>query len=153
MKKRQEYDQKERAQMEIKTSKVNPNLKPYGADKAVFKPPEPRKGGWGWAGSDIVEGIYSSFSRLATTCGWDLKMVTSYFFSDWKLFQIRTNFIYLANFYFPGQYMRMNWRGLVSLDWTQRPSNADPHQWRWIAEMSSDMAFWQNSYQFVFPFK
>jgi hypothetical protein len=27
-----------------------------------------------------------------------LKMVTSYSFSDWKLFQIRTNFIYLANF-------------------------------------------------------
>ena len=44
-KKRSEYDQKERATMEVKTSKVNPNLKPMNNQKGVFVPPEPRKGG------------------------------------------------------------------------------------------------------------
>jgi len=31
--------------MEVKASKVNSALKPFTAEKAVFKPPEPRKGG------------------------------------------------------------------------------------------------------------
>ena len=46
LEKRREYDARERAQMEVKTSKVNSALKPFASDnKAVFKPPEPRKGG------------------------------------------------------------------------------------------------------------
>lgn len=44
-KRRGEYDQKERATMEVKTSSVNSKLKPFGSEKGVFKPPEPSKGG------------------------------------------------------------------------------------------------------------
>lgn len=44
-KKQQEYDQREKATQETKSSKVNSALKPYGAEKGVFKAPEPRKGG------------------------------------------------------------------------------------------------------------
>lgn len=40
-----EYDRKEKALQKVEASKANPALKAFGAEKAVFKPPEPRKGG------------------------------------------------------------------------------------------------------------